>query len=48
MDTRLLAVVSERGHYLHDRTGREQTPESMGIWAAESVVAIAKALGSAA
>lgn len=37
MDTRLPAVAAECGDYLHDRTGREQAPESMGIRAAEPV-----------
>lgn len=35
MDTRLPAVASERGDHLHDRFGREQTPEGVGIRAAE-------------
>lgn len=35
MDTRLPSVASERGDHLHDRAGREQTPEGMGIRAAE-------------
>ena len=35
MDTRLPAVVVERGNDLHDGTGREQAPEGMGAWAAE-------------
>ncbi len=36
MDTRLPAVAVERGHDLHDGAGREQAPEGMGVWAAES------------
>jgi hypothetical protein len=36
MDTRLPAVVVERGNDLHDCAGREQAPESLGVRAAES------------
>ena len=36
MDTRLPAVVVERGNDLHDRAGREQTPEGLGVRAVES------------
>ena len=36
MDTRLPAVVVERGNDLHDGAGREQTPESLGVRTAES------------
>ena len=36
MDTRLPAVAAECSDHLHDRSGREQTPEGVGIRAAES------------
>jgi hypothetical protein len=36
MDTRLPAVVVERGNDLHDGVGREQAPESMGVRAVKS------------
>lgn len=40
MDTRLPAVATKRGNYLHDGTGREQTPESMGVRTAEPVAMV--------
>lgn len=36
MDTRLPTVDSERGDHLHDSAGGKQTPEGVGIRAAES------------
>ena len=37
MDTRLPAVAAECSDHLHDCAGREQTPEGLGVRAAEPI-----------
>jgi hypothetical protein len=53
MDTRLPTVDPERGNNLHDRFGRKQTPEGVGIRVAESSPVVAvdcgeRSMGAAA